>query len=536
MKRSLYCIIAIFLVSFQCVAAQSDAKAKGIIIAYKGTNIESLITESQKAIDINVSYKTLSQSMQLYLLESTNQVALFRFLENHNDITHLSFDAETTPRIKPNDSRLTEQYAHNFIKSYEAWDVTTGGKTALQTDIVIAILDDGFQYEHEDLKDNLWVNVGEKPGDGIDNDGNGFKDDINGWNTRTNTGVQDIKSHGTYIAGCIGAKGNNGKGVTGVNWNVKLMLITTGTQISQVIQSYDYALTQRRLFNSSGGKKGSFVVATSYSAGLPKAWPEDQPAWCPIYETLGLEGILSVTATTNDDNNVDVVGDLPSTCPSNFLIVVNSSDEKDELEEITGFGPKYVDISAPGERILTTNNGSNLYIFESGTSLATPIVSGAVALLYSLPCKAFADQALGDPSDIALKVKEAIMTSVDKKQSMNGLTVSGGRLNIFKSLVNLQTNFTDCDAILEPGESLSIITADYRQNGLVDIKYESPTREQKSFYVNDALGRLITSGTFNALTQGTLTVTLPIAKNTGVYFVTIYDDVTSSTKSFVIAF
>ena len=148
------------------------------------------------------------------------------------------------------------------------------------------------------IRDSIYSNPDEIPGDIIDNDNNGYKDDVAGWNTRTNNGVHDTKSHGTNILGVMGAKGNNQKGISGVNWNIKILPVTTGNLVSDVIEGYEYILAEKKQYNNSGGTKGSNIVVSSYSGGLSKAFAADFPIWCGIYDKLGLEGILNVAATT----------------------------------------------------------------------------------------------------------------------------------------------------------------------------------------------------------------------------------------------
>ena len=115
-----------------------------------------------------------------------------------------------------------------------------------------------------------------------DNDGNGYKDDYIGWNTRTGTGTHDEKSHGTNILGVLGAKGNNSTGISGINWNIKILPVTTGTFVSNVIEAYEYLLAERKQYNQSGGTKGSNILVTSYSGGLANAFASDHPIWLSL--------------------------------------------------------------------------------------------------------------------------------------------------------------------------------------------------------------------------------------------------------------
>src|SRR5690606_25953748 len=181
----------------------------------------------------------------------------------------------------PNDPSFNQQWAlHNTgqsggtvdadIDAPEAWDITTGGITATGDSIVVAVVDGGFYLNHPDLKPNLFKNRQEIPNNGVDDDGNGYIDDFDGWNAYNNNGnLSSGDNHGTHVAGIIGAKGNNNAGVSGVNWNVKIMPIrgSSGTT-SVVVAAYGYAAKMRKLYNQTNGAKGAFVVATNASFGV----------------------------------------------------------------------------------------------------------------------------------------------------------------------------------------------------------------------------------------------------------------------------
>jgi hypothetical protein len=328
-----------------------------------------------------------------------------------------------------------------------AWDLATGGVTLQGDTIVVCVIDDGLQLNHNDFGANIWVNKFEVPNNGMDDDANGFVDDFQGWNTSSdddNIGVDG--SHGTPVAGIIGALGDNALGVSGVNWNVKLMIVRSESALeSEILEAYSYPLAQRMRYNETNGVEGAFVVATNASWGVELLMPEDAPLWCAFYDTLGTHGILNCGATSNDEIDVDVLGDLPSNCPSDYLIVVTNVDHNDEKYE-AGFGATSVDLGAFGEDVFTTALGNDYEPF-GGTSAATPHVAGAIGLLYSLPCPAFISLAKENPSEAALFIREVILEGVDDNESLDGITVTGGRLNIFNSMLLLNQN---CGACVEP--------------------------------------------------------------------------------------
>ncbi|MEM7187220.1 MAG: S8 family peptidase [Bacteroidota bacterium] len=327
------------------------------------------------------------------------------------------------------------------IDADDAWEVATGGTTANGDVIVAAVLDDGIDLNHTDFEDNLWTNEAEIPDNGIDDDNNNYIDDYLGWSIVTNSDNISGGGHGTPVAGIVGAKGDNGIGVAGVNWDVKVMVIKNNfnTNEAKVIEAYSYALEARMLYNSSGGTEGAFVVSTNASWGVDFGDPNDAPLWCALYDTLGENGILSCGATINGNFDVDVVGDLPTACPSEYLITVTNTDITDNKVTNAGYGLETIDLGAPGAGAYTTSQG-NSYGGFGGTSGATPHVTGTIALLYSAPCQSLANLAMSDPAAAARMVRDYILEGVDPNPSLEGITTTGGRLNVNNAMQDLMTN------------------------------------------------------------------------------------------------
>ena len=375
--------------------------------------------------------------------------------------------------VTPNDPRFADQWYLDTdfgIHVPAAWVQATGGKTALQDDIVIAIIDDGTSFIHPDLALNLWTNNREIPNNHLDDDANGYIDDYHGWNIVKNNGEVDKGVHGVFISGLIGAQGNNNTGISGVNWNTKIMMIQHDlVEIleSEILEGYAYILNQRKTYEETDGKEGAFVVATNASFGIDDQFPEDAPIWCAFYDTLGAYGILNVGATTNFKTNVDEKGDLPTTCPSPFLIAVTSSDRNGALSD-AGFGVENIDLAAPGTDMLSTA-GDNSYILGEGTSYAAPLVAGTIGLLYSAPCLNLAILAHSFPAMAALRIRDALLNQVQKNSNWATLIASSGILDAGKSMDAIMAS---CVSICSYPTNVNIITRD--SSGL-DVTWETPT-------------------------------------------------------------
>jgi hypothetical protein len=354
-------------------------------------------------------------------------------------------DRQVSLRRTPNDPGYINQKDMNLIGMPRAWDIATGGQTPWGGGfpIVVAVIDDGFQIDHEDLAENIWYNAGEIPGDGIDNDGNGYIDDVTGFNATTDDGVHPVRSHGTSVCGIIGARGNNGKGVAGINWQVKMMLISGADLESRVLKSYYYVLAMRKKFRETQGEQGAFVVAVNLSSGIDNAFAMDHPEWCQLYDMLGEEGILSVCAAPNRSISVDIEGDMPTTCTSAYLLAVTNVDVSDQLVSSAGFGPVSIDIGAPGHGSITTAAPSQYKEF-TGTSSATPHVTGVVALMYSMSCNGnFFSDIWTDPGGIALRIRNIILESAKPNETLKDVTVTGRRLQADAALESLRQNCGD---------------------------------------------------------------------------------------------
>lgn len=348
--------------------------------------------------------------------------------------------------VMPNDPFFVQQKYLMRTQVPDVWPYQRNGLDRQGDTLVVAIIDSGMDTLHPDLLKNAWANHGEIPANKIDDDSNGYVDDYRGWNgadenPRTYTKVT-LDGHGTGIAGIIGAEGNNGTGIAGMNWKIKVMPVVCypemgfGSDIG-VVRSLIYVYRMKKLYLESGGQRGANIVALNTSIGIDLAKPEDAPLWCAMYDSLGAVGILSSAATTNNNYDVGVKGDIPSTCPSKYMLVASSTDANDNWGN-RGFSTVFVDLATQGEQVFTTlllkDAGSNgPYGTHDGTSFAAPQISGTTALIYQHACDTFLALAKNQPDSAVKLMTSWIMQGTDKLSVLNNKCVSGGRLNVFKT-------------------------------------------------------------------------------------------------------
>lgn len=426
--------------------------AELIIQTRSNIDIENLVRTFQAEQHTQVSeIKTLSKIAAIYLVRFNDPMIELDECKKkwyeYPEVQMVQKNHYVTQRETiPSDTVFASQWHHKNdgsnggnldadIDTPDAWDITTGGLTAHNDTIVVCVIESvGVDISHIDLKDNIWHNHSEIPDDGIDNDGNGYVDDYNGWNVATADDAVGSGSHGTRVAGMIGASGNNVTGVSGVNWDVKMMIVRgqVASNEATVIEAYDYPLSMRKRYNDSYGQEGAFVVATNASWGIDNGDPDDSPIWCAMYDTLGTYGILNIGATTNSNSNVDLVGDLPTACSSEYLIGVTMTNNQD-IRANSGYGPTHVDLAAPGFGVVLPLPGG-FYTSTTGTSFAAPCVTGAVALAYSSPCVSLVETAKNDPATAALMMRDFILDNVDLVTNLDGEVGTSGRLNVNNSI------------------------------------------------------------------------------------------------------
>ena len=453
--------------------------------------------------------KKLSKSANINLIGydtlTVNALNLLEEIKKDPQVEYACFDISVQSRgDMPDDPNLASQWGLFTIGTEKVWELTKGGVSALGDTIVVAILDTGFDINHEDLKGNIWINKGEKPGDKMDNDQNGYIDDVSGWNFIHQNATHIADNHGSSVAGIIGAKGNNGKGISGMNWHVKLMVFETRL-VSDIIAAYDYIIDQRERYNRTKGKQGAFVVTTNASFGVNKIKCVDQPLWGEMYDRLGAAGILSAAGAANNPWNVDEVGDMPTTCKSDYLMTVLNTNPKDERYAGSAFGAVSIDMGAPGQNSFSTRNNNEYGVFH-GNSAASPHLAGAIALLYSIPRQKLAEDAMAFPAQTAMKIRNLLLNNVDKVPSLVSLTSTGGRLNVFSSMLKLLDIYPENKPEMPTGKLLvypnpSIdeiyveIAKPENETGLLSI-YNAMGQQVKQIFMPEGVNRarVITNG------------------------------------------
>jgi subtilisin family serine protease len=318
----------------------------------------------------------------------------------------------------PNDPRFSEQWAlantgqtdggvaGADIDALSAWSMKTGSDS-----IVVAVIDTGVDYTHPDLAANIWTNPGEIAGNGIDDDGNGYVDDVHGYDFINNDNdPMDDNGHGTHCAGVIGAVGNNGIGISGVCQKVKIMPL----KFLRKDGNGDTAASLNAI--AYARKMGADVISCSWG-GTARSQA--------LADAIASTNTLVVCAAGNSGTSNDVIPHYPSGFDSAQIISVAASDAADGIPSYSNYGSTSVDVAAPGDWILSTYPTAlgYQYIKMKGTSMATPHVSGLAALLLSQ-----------NPSLSPAELKQNIMNNVDSLPAFSGKIVSGGRINAAKSL------------------------------------------------------------------------------------------------------
>ncbi len=422
-----------------------------------------------------------------------------------------------TTQATPNDPSFTSLWGLNNtgqtggtadadINAPEAWDQTTGS-----AETIIAVIDTGVDYNHQDLANNIWTNPGEIPGNGIDDDGNGYIDDVHGINAITNSGnPMDDNNHGTHVSGTIAALGNNSVGVVGVNWNAKIIackfLDSSGSgYTADAVECLNYLyILKTRTSNPVN------ITASSNSWGGGGF----SQALLDAIDAHRQAGILFIAAAGNSSSNNDTVSTYPAGYYLPNIIAVAATDHTDSLASFSNYGRHTVHVGAPGVNILSTTTG-NTYSTFSGTSMATPHVSGLVGLLKSQ-----------DPARDWRSLKNLVLAGGQSKAATTGKTITGKRIRAYDTngVGSLScSGQTVASRLLPIGSSAGVgtgsaltlafqnINCDVPNGDVVVVASDGPsiTLKDDGLGVDQASGDGIYSGQWTPSAEGTYTLTFP---------------------------
>jgi subtilisin family serine protease len=386
-----------------------------LLVKFKSGVISAASLRTHQAINARV----LNRSLNLEHIKLPEDIsvrdAVMRYM-NDPDVEYAEPNYIRKVRVTPNDTYFSQQWGLQKISAHQAWDINTGSTVA------VAVIDTGIYFNHPDLSANIWANAGESNcSDGIDNDLNGYIDDCRGWNfVANNNSPMDDEGHGTHVGGIIGAAGNNGIGVSGVAWNLKLMPLKIlnsngeGT-VANELRAISYAVA-----------KGAKVINASFSGS------DFSNAEYDAIASANTAGVLVAAAAGNGgadsigDNN-DLAPEYPASYTLPNIISVAATDQNDLLAYFSNYGINSVDIAAPGLAIYSTYPPGG-YVNSSGTSMSTPFVSGLSGLLYGYYTGFSYSQ-----------IRSTIFRYSDALPSLSGRVQTGARINAYKALSSLVT-------------------------------------------------------------------------------------------------
>jgi hypothetical protein len=350
-------------------------------------------------------------------------------------------------------------WGHERIRMPEAWTAHRGS-----TNTVVAVIDTGIDYDHPDLEQNVWVNPGESGVDGfgtdratngIDDDANGFVDDVRGWDFyNDDNDASDGHSHGTRCAGHIGAVGSNGVGVVGVCWNVGILPLKMWSDsgqatLSDAIEAFAYVAGMRT--------QGINVRVISVSWGLDEEEDGEPEGLREVLQACGDAGILCTASAGNDNVDIDATPRYPACYDLSNVLTVAATAADDTKSGTSSYGVTNVDLAAPGVNIWSTAlNGG--YAISSGTSRSSPYVAGVAGLLWDLHPQRGLD-----------KIRAAILQGTDPVPALAGITATGGRLNALGAMLQLGPSIRH-NPLVNTTNTLApyVIDADVQPVSLVD--------------------------------------------------------------------
>ena len=405
--------------------AQAAAAPGELIVRFAATADAGERADIRERAQVGFAERLPVRGLQVVEVDAgQTDAAAERTLERADGVAYAEPNFYRRSFLRPSDSSFGLQWAFQNtgqsgglagadINAVAAWDITTGSPAT-----TVAVVDSGVELSHLDLIGSSWANPGEsgsgRDRNGVDDDGNGFVDDFRGWDWVDDDGdPTDLNGHGTHVAGTVGARSNNARGVAGTSWGTRLLALRvlaqngTGT-VADVVKAYQYAAANGiRIVNASLGASSFSLTEQAAIAAAPD--------------------VLFVVAAGNGGS--DQVGDdndrspqYPCSYPLANVVCVASTNRRDQLSSFSNFGGASVDLAAPGEDILSTWLGGR-YAWSDGTSMATPHVAGAAALLLA-----------AQPALSVSDLRAFLLGGVDPVSSLAGRVASGGRLDVRRSL------------------------------------------------------------------------------------------------------
>lgn len=447
------CLLCLLLGPRAAFCRQKPAYREGeVLVKFKPRVGRHAASRATSALGSRVKKRFKRTGIQLVSLYGslTTKEAIELYKKNP-DVEYAEPNYRRYPLIFPNDVDFVELWGlHNTgqmngtpdadIDAPEAWQITTGS-----SDVIVAVIDTGVDYDHEDLSNNIWTNDAELNGSpGVDDDGNGYVDDIYGFDAYSDdSDPMDGDNHGSHCAGTIGAEGNNGIGIAGVAWSVRIMALrfmnADGGWTSDAVECLEYAIMMKEDFGHNVR-----VVNASFGGA------EYSRAEYDAIQAAGDADILFVAAAGNDSQDNDVHAHYPSGYDLPNIMAVAATDRRDRLlyfdaPLFTGsnWGETTVDVAAPGQAIFSCKRGDT-YGYMSGTSMAAPHVSGLAALILA-----------ANPGYSWDQVNLNILFTVDPLEDLDGLVLTGGRINANSALTCIPDQLHLL--ALEPSSGFSVL-------------------------------------------------------------------------------
>jgi len=412
--RPLQVVLALlFFTLFSYAGVQSaHAETKRYLVQYRANERFPAALLSDDEIDIP-GHQVVKRNRRGRVVTANLSESDVEALQRNPHVESVEPDREVRVLYTPNDARLPELHALTGswgVRAPQAWDVAQGN-----AEQVVAIIDTGIDYNHPDIAGNVWTNPGEVPGDGLDNDANGYVDDFYGYDFAGNdSDPMDVFGHGTHVAGTVAATGDNSLGVVGVSYRSRVLAAkpmgdTGSGAYSDILEAIDYVVDLK--------KRGIPIVAMNLSIGAS----EYSNAWYRALQRAREADIIVVAAAGNNGEDADTLPTYPAAFDLPHIVSVTAITTAGGLASFSNYGRTSVDVAAPGVNILSTfpmDGGEPAYDLKSGTSMASPHVAGVAALIAS-----------ANSTLTARQIRAIIFGTVRSLKSLQGRCTTGGTVD-----------------------------------------------------------------------------------------------------------